>query len=235
MEALQKLDISEKLPEVSQTNVINQPSIVNEGTNFLELGKTILIILILLVFAFYILRYLANYTAYGQNIKSQLQETLSSIEIGGKKIFSGLEESRKAKKEIINEASTNLKELEKAINTGTKTVNTGVNKYNLATKKNLYGTKDVAEKMKKQASNIPKNLKMPDMPDLPDMPKRKTKKQLSADSLSNPIQKRGKTGYCFVGNDRGYRSCMEMDEMDKCVSNQIFPTRELCINPTLRV
>ena len=229
MEALQKLDISEKLPEVSQTNVINQPSMVNEGTNFLELGKTILIILILLVFAFYILRYLANYTAYGQNIKSQLQETLSSIEIGGKKIFSGLEESRKAKKEIINEASKNLKELEKAINTSAKTVNTNVNKYNLATKKNLYETKEVAEKMKKQASNIPKNLKMHDMF------KRKTKKQISADSLSNPIQKRGKTGYCFVGNDRGYRSCMEMDEMDKCVSNQIFPTRELCINPTLRV
>ena len=232
MEALQKLDISEKLPEVSQTNVINEHSMVSGGTNFLELGKTILIILILLVFAFYILRYLANYTAYGQNIKSQLQETISSIEIGGKKVFSGLKESRKAKKEIINEASTNLKELEKAINTSAKTVNTNVNKYNLATKKNLYGTKEVAEKMKKQASNIPKNLKMPDMPD---MPERKTKKQLSADSLSNPIQKRGKTGYCFIGNDRGYRSCMEMDEMDKCVSNQIFPTRELCINPTLRV
>lgn len=220
MEALQKLDISEKLPEVSQTNVINQPSLVSGGTNFLELGKTILIILILLVFAFYILRYLANYTAYGQNIKSQLQETISSIEIGGKKVFSGLKESRKAKKEIINEASTNLKELEKAINTSAKTVNTNVNKYKLATKKNLYGTKDAAKKMKKQASN---------------MPERKTKKQLSADSLSNPIQKRGKTGYCFIGNDRGYRSCMEMDEMDKCVSNQIFPTRELCINPTLRV
>jgi hypothetical protein len=225
METLQKLDISEKLTGVSQSNV-NEPLMVESNTNFLELGKTLLIILILLVFAFYILRYLANYTTFGQNIKSQLQETLSSIEIGGKKIFSGLEESRKAKKEIINEASTNLKELENAINTGAKSVNTNVNKYKLATKKNLYASKDVARKMKTHAIN---------MPDMPDMPKRKTKKQLSEDSLSNPIQKRGKTGHCFIGNDRGYRSCMEIDEMDKCVSNQIFPTRELCINPTLRV
>lgn len=44
----------------------------------------------------------------------------------------------------------------------------------------------------------------------------------------------GKTGYCFIGEDRGVRSCVEVTESDKCMSGDIFPTREICINPSLR-
>lgn len=44
----------------------------------------------------------------------------------------------------------------------------------------------------------------------------------------------GKTGYCFVGEDRGFRSCISVNESDQCMSGEIFPTREICINPNLR-
>ena len=63
----------------------------------------------------------------------------------------------------------------------------------------------------------------------------KNRKQLQHDSsYSSTIQKRGKHGFCYVGNDRGFRSCIEIDQHDQCESKKIFPTKELCINPSLR-
>tara|TARA_B100001093_G_C26842767_1_gene1021344 strand:- start:1417 stop:2127 length:711 start_codon:yes stop_codon:yes gene_type:complete len=44
----------------------------------------------------------------------------------------------------------------------------------------------------------------------------------------------GKSGYCYIGEDRGFRSCIEVKDDDKCMSGDIFPTRDICINPTLR-
>ena len=43
-----------------------------------------------------------------------------------------------------------------------------------------------------------------------------------------------KAGWCFVGEDRGYRSCAEVGVNDTCMSGDIFPTQELCIHPNLR-
>lgn len=43
-----------------------------------------------------------------------------------------------------------------------------------------------------------------------------------------------KLGYCYVGTDRGYRSCIDVDNEDECLSGDIFPTRDICVNPNLR-
>lgn len=44
----------------------------------------------------------------------------------------------------------------------------------------------------------------------------------------------GKSGYCYIGEDRGFRNCIEVGENDKCMSGDIFPSSEICINPNLR-
>jgi hypothetical protein len=44
----------------------------------------------------------------------------------------------------------------------------------------------------------------------------------------------GKAGWCFVGEDRGFRSCSQVGVNDDCMSGDIFPSQELCINPSLR-
>jgi len=43
-----------------------------------------------------------------------------------------------------------------------------------------------------------------------------------------------KSGFCYIGEDRGFRSCVKVNEDDECLSGDIFPTREICINPNLR-
>lgn len=44
----------------------------------------------------------------------------------------------------------------------------------------------------------------------------------------------GNLGFCYIGEYKGFRSCASISESDKCLSGDIFPTREICINPNLR-
>jgi hypothetical protein len=44
----------------------------------------------------------------------------------------------------------------------------------------------------------------------------------------------GKAGWCFIGEDRGIRSCMKVGLNDTCMSGDIFPTNTVCVNPNLR-
>ena len=45
----------------------------------------------------------------------------------------------------------------------------------------------------------------------------------------------GKAGWCFIGEDRGIRSCSQIGVNDMCMSGDIFPTQDVCMNPNLRV
>ena len=54
------------------------------------------------------------------------------------------------------------------------------------------------------------------------------------DATSRTQRSSGKAGYCYIGEDRGFRSCLEVGEQDTCMSGDIFPTMDICINPNLR-
>jgi hypothetical protein len=56
-----------------------------------------------------------------------------------------------------------------------------------------------------------------------------------ADNSGSTIQSgSGKSGWCYIGEDRGFRSCMEIGDNDKCMSGDIFPSKDICVNPNLR-
>ena len=59
---------------------------------------------------------------------------------------------------------------------------------------------------------------------------------LNEDVSENPIQKpitSNKTKWCLVGEYEGTRGCVEIAEGDKCMSNQVFPSQKMCLNPTM--
>ncbi len=61
--------------------------------------------------------------------------------------------------------------------------------------------------------------------------------QVSADSSSSTIQSSkaaGKSGWCYIGEDRGFRSCIKVGQNDTCMSGDIFPSQDICLNPNLR-
>lgn len=55
-----------------------------------------------------------------------------------------------------------------------------------------------------------------------------------ADSRTQTNRAIGKKGYCYVGQENNIRSCVKVGENDTCMSGDIFPTHDLCINPNLR-
>jgi hypothetical protein len=56
-----------------------------------------------------------------------------------------------------------------------------------------------------------------------------------ANEASSSVHSAGKAGWCYVGNDRGFRTCAEVGVNDTCMSGDIFPSHEICMNPNLRV
>ena len=65
--------------------------------------------------------------------------------------------------------------------------------------------------------------------------KQPTSNDYEADDASSNIQGGApKPGWCFIGEDRGFRTCAQVSVDDKCMSGDIFPTQEICINPSLR-
>ena len=44
-----------------------------------------------------------------------------------------------------------------------------------------------------------------------------------------------KSGWCYIGEDRGFRTCAFVNEDDTCMSGDIFPSKDICINPNLRL
>ena len=70
-------------------------------------------------------------------------------------------------------------------------------------------------------------------------PEKKYKKKpvipAADDSTSvTQMKPKSKAGFCYIGEDRGFRSCIEVGEGDVCMSGDIFPTQAICINPNLR-
>ena len=54
------------------------------------------------------------------------------------------------------------------------------------------------------------------------------------ESTSNIQGGTPKSGWCYIGEDRGFRSCAQVGVNDECMSGDIFPTQEICVNPSLR-
>ena len=63
----------------------------------------------------------------------------------------------------------------------------------------------------------------------------KNQNPVADDATSRTQIPRTKSGYCYIGEDRGFRSCIEVTRDMKCMSGDIFPTRAVCVNPRLRV
>jgi hypothetical protein len=61
-----------------------------------------------------------------------------------------------------------------------------------------------------------------------------SEKDYQAHEASSSVHGAGKGGWCFIGEDRGFRSCAQVGVNDTCMSGDIFPTHELCMNPNLR-
>jgi hypothetical protein len=54
------------------------------------------------------------------------------------------------------------------------------------------------------------------------------------DDSSSGIQMPKKSGYCYIGTEKGFRSCVYVGKNDVCMSEDVYPSIDICINPKLR-
>jgi hypothetical protein len=54
------------------------------------------------------------------------------------------------------------------------------------------------------------------------------------DESSSSVQSTGKAGWCYIGMDRNTRTCSQVGVNDMCMSGDIFPSQDICMNPSLR-
>lgn len=54
------------------------------------------------------------------------------------------------------------------------------------------------------------------------------------DNAVSTVQSTGKAGWCYIGDDRGTRACSQVGVNDMCMSGDIFPSQDICMNPNLR-
>jgi hypothetical protein len=63
---------------------------------------------------------------------------------------------------------------------------------------------------------------------------KQTTEQVTPDDSRSSIQTTGKSGWCYIGEEQGVRSCSEVGVNDICMSGNIFPNQSVCMNPSLR-
>jgi len=63
---------------------------------------------------------------------------------------------------------------------------------------------------------------------------RQTSNEPQPDNSRSSIQTTGKSGWCFIGEEQGIRTCAEIGVNDVCMSGDVFPNQAICMNPNLR-
>ena len=95
---------------------------------------------------------------------------------------------------------------------------------------------DVTSNAAKDAINVSKEVVGLD--EAINIPNKNTATQIpQPDTVSSEIQaiKKNKSGFCYVGEDRGIRSCVKVNNTQTCMSGDIYPTHDICVNPSLRM
>lgn len=58
--------------------------------------------------------------------------------------------------------------------------------------------------------------------------------EVDAAPAFSSVGETGQAGWCYIGDDQGNRTCTKVGQNDVCMSGDIFPTQDVCVNPNLR-
>ena len=210
-----------EMPDILSTNT--SPDVSSSGTGFFDWVQNmspmtwILIILVLAFLGFNIFVYLAKGT-------DQLNSIFSSII----NMFSGIFGNTVG--QVVDVSAEGAKAV---VNTGAGAADAG-----------LTGIQQITpNKASSSVSSVPVTKNQPDVMSNNSLNKALNTSQSSqspnndyqADEASSNIQSGPpKSGWCYIGEDRGFRTCAEVGPNDKCISGDIFPSQDLCVNPSLR-
>lgn len=228
MDSIQSNDLSTSIMKtISQSNDTGFDSSLSDNTtsnNVFDYFKSfslftwMLIIIILALLGFNIFVYLAKGT---QDISSVFKNLL---------VYFGLTSS-----EIISNTAVGTKTV---VDTAANAVIRGSNEIQGSLSKTRENGTPIQKTFPQQNDmdvDIMKNKTLNQSLNKSQIQQKDTGSYQADDSNSNIQQGVSKAGYCYIGEDKGYRSCVYVNESDQCMSGDIFPTNEICVNPSLRM
>ena len=220
-------------PTISDVNVISPDkatSFASVTSFFSSVTPTmwVVIILILAVLGFNIFRYLEKGTQGVADFFNYLAGSIGS--------YFGVN-AGKVGSQTINVAATGAKATVSAVASGTNQALTSVQTAtapsgtNTSSNINTYSP-PIQSQMQQKSQNLMQYQEDSLNKALNDATK--TQEVEADDSMSTIQASSGKAGWCFLGEDRGVRNCVQIGVNDTCMSGNIFPSQDICINPTLR-
>ena len=206
--------------DIDITNTMSSRAMSSDGANSnasglsgissffsgISIYKIIAIIIILAFLGFNAFHYLANVTDEATSFVDYLTKDI-------RKVFNYLI-GQPAKDTVVSSGEGTKKVISKTADT----LNTGIDNV-----QNIVEPRE-HEKEYKSATNQLSEASQ----------NRRRLKKVEDDHSDSQIQGHEGKGYCYVGTDREFRTCVQVNNADECLSGDIFATRQLCINPSLR-
>lgn len=215
---LQSSDVSSPASFVSSTSTENSPGFFSFLTN-INYTTWIIIILIFAFLGFNIFVYLAKGT---QDITSFFNPLLQSL-FGATANTAGqvVDVSAEGAKTVVGGTAS-------AINTTLSDVENvtpgGINANSSLPNQSIQSTIPPKDNVQNSSLNRALNTSQ--------QTQQGSNQDYQANEATSSVT--GKAGWCYVGEDRGFRTCSQVGVNDVCMSGDIFPSNELCINPNLR-
>ena len=223
----QNIDIKETINSIKDipiNNLTQLSSSIGESTNTFNFKSLIvkfclflfiLIILGIIIYAIYYYLNLNNLDMFFKETYNQIANFFESLNIFKSNNLDKIKEvSDKTSSQNTIDLSNNNQ-----IDNQNKQNNKQKNKINNQNKQ-IDNQNNDQKNLLKETINSPVNnsKKIQDNIDLPD-------------AIETTLQK---SGYCFIGNLNDVRYCSEISAKNKCLSGEIFPSMDLCINPNIK-
>lgn len=105
-----------------------------------------------------------------------------------------------------------------------------------AAKLGLLETQSVAKKAKNynELTSAKLNFGIPEVPDSNTLNRSINTKRKEEKYIGTYDGVKSSDKWCYVGEYNGIRNCRQLEKGDVCMSGNIFPSRDICINPNLR-
>ena len=217
---LESLSFSEK----SSNNIFTAPSMPTTESITSSLAFKVIIFLIILLAG------IIGYTYLEKEVNQLIANIKNYIET----------------KKYTNEEQEKQKEIEKENTSNEQNTEDIIKDIQSDIEKNKKNNKNKNKNKKEEPVNYPPSSKLNASPveeEVEEYQKDALQKALNdaaqsggeviPDATESRIQS-GKTGWCFIGANNLSRSCAEIGVNDMCMSGEIYPTKDVCINPNLR-
>jgi hypothetical protein len=231
MENSSNIPTQSYIPSMTNNSSITPNSTTTSGSdgllNKIKNSNTFIQIIILFVLAFLVFTLYSKFSTEIQSVTTSIGNVITSIfDFFGSATGTAIDVTAEGAKDVVG-GTANI------VETGLTDVQNAVAPNGAGSSSTLKSQQIQSQAASQQLSSEQKFLNN-GLQKQQQEQQQQQKQDYEASEASSTVNTTGSVAWCYVGEDRGFRTCAQVGVNDKCMSGDIFPTNELCINPNLR-